>query len=528
MRSPLTVRVDDGRVSRIVTRYATGLRFTKTAPGGHALVSMRLDLPPQTFHDLGPNDRVYVYDGRTGRTVIEGYTENPTPMDSPRGLGFDLRARGGMILAQDKSTPVVFIERSLDPTLWTRTSTMSGTSETPAGDRIRLQFPSGMPVGAYATAALGYNGLIKAGQRLLAFTTDTRAGKNDAGWSMYAAAYNDNTGLGDEILNLPFATTQTTSVRVAPTHFAATRNSVQIAGVRMGGATNVADDLTWVDFFPVIRPQLAAKDGSDAAARSYTLINPDEVVRHILGAMLPGCDGANARVDLTDGLIDQLAYHDGATPQRILDDLTLWGPDYLWEILEAGPNGKHRFNYRGWPTTPRYEIATSDGYSAVGGEMDLCNRIFVYGGANPGGDRRFAVLGQHVPELGNKNPVLPNGTIDPTFVGRVRDAPDISLPEGLASISNAAAIGAAVLASKATPPKAAKAVLYRPIVDMLTGKVVMPWEVEPGYVVRVRETGDDLRLTEVNYTDDSVSVELTLGEPQLTIEQRIAALSRVA
>jgi hypothetical protein len=41
----------------------------------------------------------------------------------------------------------------------------------------------------------------------------------------------------------------------------------------------------------------------------------------------------------------------------------------------------------------------------------------------------------------------------------------------------------------------------------------MPWEIEPGYLCRVRETGDDLRITQVDYDDDSCSMLLTLGTP---------------
>jgi hypothetical protein len=66
----------------------------------------------------------------------------------------------------------------------------------------------------------------------------------------------------------------------------------------------------------------------------------------------------------------------------------------------------------------------------------------------------------------------------------------------------------------------------RPIVDQLTGHTVMPWEIEPGYLCRVRETGDDMQITQVDYDDDSCSMLLTLGNPVLTDEQRLARLSR--
>ena len=66
--------------------------------------------------------------------------------------------------------------------------------------------------------------------------------------------------------------------------------------------------------------------------------------------------------------------------------------------------------------------------------------------------------------------------------------------------------------------------MRRPIVDRLTGNTVMPWELEPGYLARVRETGDELRVTLAGYDDDATAMALTLGTPVLTREQRIARI----
>src|SRR5690606_11014273 len=107
-RAPLSVRISDGSTDLHVTSRVEGLRFTKTAPGGHESASMRVRVPAGTFTDLGPADRVYVYDARTGATVWEGYTENP---GATRGLGgeeYDLSAMGGKILASDQSVPLLF------------------------------------------------------------------------------------------------------------------------------------------------------------------------------------------------------------------------------------------------------------------------------------------------------------------------------------------------------------------------------------------------------------------------------------
>jgi hypothetical protein len=225
--------------------------------------------------------------------------------------------------------------------------------------------------------------------------------------------------------------------------------------------------------------------------------------------VMPFVDPAAALVTSTPARIDQLAYPEGATPQEVLDDLALWEPDHLWEVLEQ-IGDRHRFSYRAWPTTPRYEVSTAaDAFSAPGADVDLCNRIAVYW-TDRRGVKRTTIVTTTVPALGD----------------RVRDADSVELPDGLGSSANARRIGEQVLAAKNAPPKAGTATVARWVMDRDTGRMVGPWEIEPGYLVRVRETGDDLRLTEVEYNDEDCAATLTLGTPVLSEEQRIARLTR--
>lgn len=516
MRAPLSLRVDDGDKPRFVTRHASGLSFRKTAPGGHHSLSVTLSLPRDLFAALGPNDKVYVDDGRTGRTVWEGYTENPGSADGAAGEGFDLSAMGGQVLASDHSTAVVFMERSLDSSLWIRrpTDSAGGTEQVIGSDNqtIRLQFPSGIPVGSNSGTVLEYFGLYRTGQRVAAVTCDVAAGKTDAGYTQQVIVTDEGGLVYGASSVVPFSTTPQVDLgQVVVTDFPATCETAGIAISRAGGATNVADDLTWGDFSDIyVRPILADASGADVLT-GFGLgdaVYAHEVVNHILGTMLPSCDAARARVDTAAARIEQLAYHDGATPRQILDNLALWEPDFLWEILESTIAGKHQFNYRAWPTSPRYEISTRDGYAAPGGDADLCNRVVVYW-TDAAGSRQSTVVTSTVPELGS----------------RVRDAQPVTLPPGRGNANDALRVGQMVLAAKASPPRDAKATVTRPLFDYLTGGRVMPWEIEPGYLVRVRETGDDLRLTEVTYSDDRVSADLTLGTPQRTVEQMVASLA---
>lgn len=514
-KGALTVRVNDGVTDRLVTRHVRGLRFRKTAPGGHHSASMRLLMPAGAFRDLGPADKVWVYDARTSRCVWEGYTENPGTEDGPDGQAFDLSALGGQVLTADNSRPAVFIERSLSGDHWDRitTAVAGGTDQIVDGNILRLQFPAGIPVGFGSEVQVAYHGLARSGQRLAAAESRVVAGKTDAGnyahriWAVDEGVASTLAG------DFAFTTSEGVISATFVTDFPNTCETVLFSIVRTGGATNVADDLTWGSFRgPYVRPILAKADGTDHGSVAGTdyltfAVRAHEVVNHVLGTMLPMVDGPGARVDATSFWITQMTYHQGATPRRILDDLSLFEPDYLWEIGETNAAGKHRFAYRAWPTEARYEISVRDGYSAPGGDADLCNRIVVYWTDGTSG-RHSTVVTSTVPELGS----------------RVRDAQPITLPQGMGSEENAQRIGEMVLASKATPPKAARAVVRRPILDRQTGAMVLPWEIEPGYLVAVRETGDLLRLTEMDYDDDAVATTLTLGTPQRTIEQMLAGL----
>jgi hypothetical protein len=191
----------------------------------------------------------------------------------------------------------------------------------------------------------------------------------------------------------------------------------------------------------------------------------------------------------------------------------MYEPNHLWEILESGPNGLHRFNFRRWPTTVRYEVSTRDGYSAPGSDTDLCNRVAV-DWVDKLGKQQSVTRSSSVPALDQATPPI------------LRHAEKVTLPEGRGSLANAQRIGDQVLASLSGREKAATVTVRRPIMDSLRGRLVQPWEIEPGYLARVRETGDVLRLTEVDYDDDDASAVLTLGTPVMTVEQRIQRLGR--
>lgn len=514
MRAPLTVRISDGVRDQHVTRFVKGLRFTKTAPGGHHSASVSIDAPEELFGDLGPADRVFVYDGRNARTIWDGYVENPGRVTVAGGARYDLSAMGGVVLASDNARAVVFRSTDLSGPQWQRFPGVGthpdATIEVdqaviPGVTAIKALIPprSVLTSDGPHAADLINNALTATGQRLYSASVTARGGR-------VAPEYFMGLMGGSPYEHFSPLTTEDIPLSVTPAGVVPSYYSV-VLDLQLGSPASDADvaDDTWAAFYNfVLTPTLLTPTGADATPTSVTTVLAHEVVNHVVGALLTLVDGATASVEATTFQIDNLSYLEAVKPHQILDDLSLYEPDFMWEILESNPAGKHRFAYRKWPTTPRYEISGRE-FTETGGEVDLCNRIVVSWKDSAGADQT-TVRTTTVAALG----------------ARVRDADPISLPDGMGSQANAERIGDEVLAAYNTPARSGTAVIRRPILDRLSGLMVMPWEIEPGYLVRVRDIGVDLRLTEMTYDDSDCTASLTLGSPTLTLPQRLARLRR--
>lgn len=529
----LTIRINDGHTDRHVGLYASGLKFTKVAPGGHQSCQFTLNLPRNTFTALNAADNCWLYDARTGKTIFgQGYLEQPTPVDGPNGQSFDINANGGMVRANDETRALIYVDQTLDG--WKQVQygnavaastgeQWSDGSGTQAGTGMRCQIPQGTTIaGATAVAAVENRVMARAGMSVAGLRVITGSGKIDVN---YRTELYD---LVNAILTSTGSATQIQQTGVDQTFWVGaafgTTGAFLLQLRRSAGATTVADDTTWSNFVALfVLGRRYDRNGNllgTAAAHNNTAqsVLASQVAEDLLGRLLTFCDPGTAQVDVSTFAIDQLAYPDGTKGAGVLNDLALWEPNFVWEILETLDNGKHRFNYRAWPTTPRYVVSTRDGWRQTGGDVDLCNRILVNWTDPFGNPQGTAVTAASLGLTGLGYPVDDLGT-------RVKDADPVSLPAGKGSTANATQIGGQILTDKVNPPLAGTVVVQRRILDLLTGNYVSPWELEPGYLCRVRELGQDLRITQMDYDDDSVSTTLTLGAPSLTVDQRLAKLS---
>lgn len=530
IRGSLGIRISDGINDRIVTHYCSGLKFTKTAPGGHQALSFRMVLPRNTFNDLGPEDRVYVYDD-TSRTVWEGYLENPTPVDGPDGQQYDVSAVGGMALASDETRGLVYVDKSLDG--WNQVNYGTAHPDGSAGQYndpdssvtgLRAQLPRGLVLATNSVAGVDYRAIDRAGMQIAGVRIITQSGQSDANYRVQLYDFTAATNIGDTLQMSTTAFDQTQWIGISITT-GATKCLVQLN--RTGAGTTVGNDTTWTTLTGVsVLGRRMDRNGTlltTSAAHGGTALTvlASQVVEDLLGRLLTFCDPGTAQVDTTTYTVDQLAWPDGVKAADVLTKLADFEAGYLWEILETLDNGKHRFNYRAWPTTPRYVVSVRDGWQQRGSDVDLCNRILV-SWTDPAGNTQVTTI--TATSLGLSGIGLPVDALGT----RVKDADPITLPDGFGSLANATQIGGQILTDKINPPKAGTAVVRRPILDLLTGAYVSPWEIEAGYLARVRETGDDLRITQADYDDDSCSMALTLGTQVMTTEQMLARLVRAS
>lgn len=200
---------------------------------------------------------------------------------------------------------------------------------------------------------------------------------------------------------------------------------------------------------------------------------------------------------------------------------------FQWaNFRSTGPAGllaRHRFEWRSWPTTVRYEADVSDGFDSPGSGQGLWNRARV---------RYRDVRGRGIT-------VLRTQTVQElTDAGLDREAfLDIGNDR---TTSDANQAGDVFLAEHRTPPNAGTLTIARPVVDLVAGGMAQPYEIRPGSLIRVRGVlprVDNLNATDrdgltvfrivgVTYRASDATAQLELDSYPLTVAQALAALKR--
>lgn len=479
---PLAVRLVTPRADRLVTRDLRDLSFRENAIGGWASITMSLDRPlsldPLEFDYYS---RCYVYDTRNGAVVCEGRLEDPG-RSAADGQIWELAAMGPSAHAQDRTVPLIYVDRGLPvwenatratPGATSRVSANPGGTDSNDEQVLFFQFPESSSLVTNDRAVLRYWPIQRAGQKLARYDYTWDAGLTSADFEIQGVTRVDGSATGENSRTNAWNVAGGGSVpKVVVTDFPNGRNTLDIRGIRTGGAIGpLLGDAWCVAIDPVVVAlRLDASGNEITTGYTVSTVLASQVVADLLGRLLTSYDGAGATVATTSFAIPHLAYPDGTTGAGLLGDLMLLEPDFRWGAYESNAAGKYRFEWVQWPTSVRYEADVSDGFSSPGSGDGLFNAVRVRWTDVKGGIRTTRRTST-VAEL--------------TAAGLTREA-FLDLGTDIGNPANADQIGDQFLLQHADAPNAGRLTVARPIRDLAQGRMVMPWEIKAGELIRVR------------------------------------------
>jgi hypothetical protein len=542
LRSPLAVRVANANFDTHITRLIDDIEFSTAAPGGFDTCSFEMAKPIfDSPEELAVESRVYVYDTRNGRTIWEGKLTDPGRSFDEGGHKWSMTAMGPKKHASDRFSPYIAIDSNLEAWLQVNTAVAVATvqvSGVPGNDNVTcllFQFPAGIAVGNGDIISAQYNAIAAAGQHIGSFRYTHQEGfipSPASDWQVLGGTRIP--AGGDTVTNTQsFDTaTRTIGAQFAGPDFSVAENWVFIREKRNAIATNVVGDKVWVAVTAAyVIALLFKRDGNViSGASSYPVgyLTADLIVTDILVRFCPLYDAKNALIDTSTYQIDQFAYPTAARPSDMFDDLSLFHPDKRFCAWETNPaTGLYKVEWTGWGTQPRYEATTQDGIDLPGSSTDLYSRVTVQG-TDPRGQVQSRVV----------------ETTDETVLrlldGLEREAEPIDLGSEVFSTANADRVGNQFLSANNTPPASGTLTVKRAIRDLLTGRIIQPWEIRAGSLIRVRGlsptalgvTASDrdgatvFRVAGTSFRDSDQTASLTLDSRSYSIEQILARLAR--
>lgn len=526
---PLSVRLLTAKTDRHVSRDLHDLSFRSTAPGGFASAQLALSRPLNVQPaELAEFAKVIVYDRRNGKTVWEGRLEDTGRSVGESGPVWQVTATGPAAYANDRTISVVYVDRTLNSWAVGAQSTPSVNVVFDDADNIQMSVSNGTTWSAGTAGLAVYHGLEYTGQTVArvwvpygaTFTSPNMEARLSTSLGVGASVTVDS-----QTLSAPPGFLQGSRGGINP--ITAGHDTVRLRFVRNVSNIGVTTDDITVSYGPiVVRGLMNDSAGNDITfgyVADYVLV--DEVINDLLGRLLLNVyDGASATITPDFFPIDQLAYPDGASAAKILDDLMTVLPAYYWAAWETNSTGKHRFEWVPWPTDVRYEASTVDGFDSPSSAGELYNAVSVRW-RNANGVGQTTRRTQSVPVL--------------TAAGLTREA-YIDLADEIGSPTIAAQAGDAFLVEHQVPVNQGTLTVARPITDFTTGRQVQPWEIRPGQLIRVRDvlpridslnpTGRDgvtvFRIAAVDFNAGQGSASLELDTYPLTVARAVAELAK--
>jgi hypothetical protein len=483
---PLSVRLVGNGVDVHIEQEIRDLSFRSTAVGGYASASFALDRPiRQDAPELAVMNKMYVYDARSAEIVWQGNLEDPARSAGSDGLVWAVNAIGPAGRAQDIPARPVYVDRRAN--VWINDAVSATYIQVgQQGDTFpvwQFNVPRGTVWINGAGVRLTYKDVVNAGMEIARLQATWSVGFTDANCLLGLRAWPSGTIVVTATANGASATLSMslgggTAVPAGTTY-------VNLQMHRITSNLTVADDVHYVQWTDiVVRGKLLDKTGT-AITTGYTLntILASEVVADVLGRMLPMYDQALASIATTSYAIDQLVYTDGATAAEIFDDLMTLEPAYKWAVWSDTVNGKPGFVWDAWPTTVRYEADVSAGFSSPQSSAELFDSVLV----------------KWVDAQGFAKETIVTGTV--TALQGVPRRGLLDLGSAAGSAANATQAGTQFLADHSTATNAGTLVVAGRITDLVSGRMLYPWQIRPGYLIRVN--GVNARPDSLNATNSN-------------------------
>nr|MDQ3573787.1 hypothetical protein [Actinomycetota bacterium] len=506
MRVPLEVRLSNPEADEYVTQRVKSLGFRSAIPGGYASAAFSLHEPLSgSPPELTPFTDTTIYDARNAGVQWQGRLEDPTRGVGADGQVWQIKALGPSAHAKDVTRPLVYIDGAFGA--WERwNNVLPGAgdekTENPASPGSRqealvLRFPQGLSVGTNGGVEVLYRLLDDALAQPARLDFTWLSGRNEPLLEARVVA-RSNTGANDQNLYVAGATWAGGSTYVVIGSGGWTRTDHTRLGVGMrwaGVAGTVSDDATWTSWTRLlaqaVRYNRTGKALLTPADYPTPYVRSHEVVEDMLGRpdLLPHYDADGAEIERGSYNIDQLAFAGGTTAAGVLEELMRLEPDYYWAAWAKTPDDKCRFEWRKWPTRIRYELGAGEDFASPASTAELYNAVNVRWRAADGNVRWTHRRGA-VAELDS--------------AGLVR-AGFVDLAQSVGSETAAVHRAEQFLAEHSSPSNAGSITISSRIYDATAGRMVEPWEVRPGGLVKV--TGVEPRPDALNpSTHDAVSV----------------------
>jgi hypothetical protein len=478
---PLSVRLKTVHRDVHITAELEDLQFSSTSPGGYDTCTLTLHRSLAfTPGELDVFGRLYVY-APTG-IVWEGRLQDPGRTAGGEGEVYQVAAIGGVAHLQDRTQPYIVTDASLE-----RFELRQFTAEHPKREArvdedssgnpaIWLTAPTGTSWASNHQACMVYPHIRNAGMKLGAYTVSGDCGRTTAGIWRWRTVTRDPSGVGTVDRDVDFTTGGiAASQREVGDSFPDGDDQLELRMQQTNAATQTPNDDTWCIFaFFGVTAKLITKAGVERGS-SYNYndryVMAEEVVEDVLGRLLPEYDGANATVTAGTHQIDQMAYPDGVTPAQVLEDVRALEVGFTYHVWESNPdNDKFRFEWVAWPTSVRYEADINEGFSAPASGNTIYNKCRI---------RYRDVRGNIRSTLRTRSV----GTL--TAAGFDRTA-FLDLGDEASSLANAVRAGDQFLQEHQFAVNAGRLVVSRPIVDNVAGRMVAPYELRAGALIRVR------------------------------------------